>query len=175
MKEPNLLSVYGGGERRHPWLAQGHNLKTTEKPSHPESNKRAFGKWARRNHDKPGHTQTRRYRFPFLASSSLGKPWQGHKWCLFTQEGIGNNPTPEEEKESKRSETPCSILVESSLPFEDAWQARVHLPSTPASPVEATGSLLLAFPLVTILQHPPRPPPPQQQWQQSWTDPKNSS
>lgn len=88
-------------ERRHPWLAQGHNLKTTEKPSHPESNKRAFGRWARRNHDKPGHTQTRRYRFPFLASSSLGKPWQGRKWCLFTQEGIGNNPTPEEEKEKQ--------------------------------------------------------------------------
>lgn len=85
-------------------------------------------------------------------------PGRGAKDVSSTHIGKGRIQPQKKKRKGKRN--PCSILVESSFPFEDPQQAPRHLPSTPASPAEATGSLHPASQRVTILQHLQRTPPP---------------
>lgn len=85
-------------------------------------------------------------------------PGRGAKDVSSTYVGKGRIQPQKKKRKGKRR--PCSILVESSFPFEDPQQALGHLPSTPASPAEATGKLHPASQRVTVLQHLRQPPPP---------------
>ena len=157
----NLLpQSMGEGRRRPSWLAQGHTLQTKEQLGHLEPNNKAFGKWDRRNGDKPGHTPTggTGSGLPGVLVLQLASPGRGSEGVSSTHMGKGR--VQPQKKRSKDRRRPCSILVEHSFPFEDPRQAPRHLPSIPASLAEATGSLYPTSRRVIVLQHPRRPPPP---------------
>ena len=135
------------GQRRPSSLAQGHTLPTKEQLGHLEPNNKVFGKWARRNDDKPEHTQIRRDRFwaSWCPHPPSGQPWQGCKGCLFNLRGKRKNPTPEEEKEGQEKTlldlggifipfwgppaSPRTPSFNSCISGRGHWQAASRLPA----------------------------------------------